>query len=188
MTKTFCDVCGKELLEKAANHVVARRVVNNGGGHTTVDLTISVNCGIPADDGDDIGVEGDVCLTCIIDTVDSLDPRPQTATAVTGSTSDGYHTFGELYEHRNALFITMLSCYMGLSNIRPWRSKLHSDGSHIEGYFLLGLFETHGSQITYHLPIFMWDECPVDTKTLAKAPEFDGHTSADVLQRIRNLS
>jgi hypothetical protein len=43
-----------------------------------------------------------------------------------------------------------------------------------------------GSQITYHLPTSKWDECDFAI-TLDKAPEWDGHTSNDVLERIREL-
>ena len=42
---------------------------------------------------------------------------------VTGQTSDGYHTFDELYDHRIALFCTLLKFVDG------WKSKLHEDGS-----------------------------------------------------------
>lgn len=112
--------------------------------------------------------------------------------AGTGSISDGYHTFDEIYDHRVTLWIAL--CRMadrGLFGI-PWRSKMHSDGSSFEGQFVLGMGEDPGEQITYHLPLSRWDECGFARicelgSGYNEIPKFDGHTSADVLQRIKNL-
>lgn len=119
----------------------------------------------------------------------------------TNDISDGHHTFGELYEHRIQLFIALCKtlCNMDAINaerqgypfdyksIAPvWRSKKHSDGTEYEGWFLLGVSAEAGKQITYHLPISKWGEC-IFAFTLEKAPEFDGHTSTDVLKRLKNL-
>jgi len=95
--------------------------------------------------------------------------------------SDGYHTFGELYGHRVELYIALCKYQSGV-----WRSKVHHDGEQWEGWFLLGIGEQPGQQITYHLPIEKWDDCDF-ADTLEKAPEFDKHTSADVLERIKQL-
>lgn len=70
--------------------------------------------------------------------------------------------------------------------IIPWRTKTHSDGISWDGWFVLGLGKGEGDQITYHLPISRWDECDF-AETLERAPEFDGHTSDDVLTRLKNL-
>jgi len=103
---------------------------------------------------------------------------------VTENTSDGYHTFKELYEHRITLYIAL--CRQWESNISVWRSKLHSDGSSYESWFILGIDKQKDKQITYHLPNDKWNDTSF-AETLEKAPEFDGHTSADVLKRISNL-
>ena len=102
-----------------------------------------------------------------------------------GSTSDGYHTFDELYEHRHALFIA-LCFYMPPGSC--WRSRQHSDGSSYDGWFVLGIHKGKGFQISYHLPIALWDQCDPFTETLDRAPAFDGHTSSDVLTRLRELA
>ena len=48
-----------------------------------------------------------------------------------GSVSDGFHTFDELYAHRNLLFLNfMRSC-----SEMAWVSRKQSDGSEIEGLF-----------------------------------------------------
>lgn len=115
----------------------------------------------------------------------------------TGKISDGYHTFDELYDHRITLFIAV--CRLWHFHCAPtvfktvdgqvrnaWRSKLHSDGSSYDGWFVLGLMKSKGDQITYHLPLLRWDETDF-AETLDTAPEFDGHTAADVLQRLKDL-
>ena len=107
-------------------------------------------------------------------------------------TCDGYHTFEELYDHRITLFIALCVLLrrqenaIGSISDHPfvWRSKLHSDGTSFEGWFILGIGQEN--QITYHLPLSRWDETDF-AETLPNAPEFDGHTSEDVLERLKNL-
>ena len=104
---------------------------------------------------------------------------------INGQTSDGYHTFDELYDHRIALFIALCRHVNWHRPGYVWRSKRHSDGSSIDGWFLLGTGKMPGDQITYHLPLSRWDECADFADELTRAPDFDGHTSADVLVRIK---
>jgi hypothetical protein len=101
--------------------------------------------------------------------------------------SDGYHTFGELYEHRITLWIALcriMAEECGSTDV--WRSRLHSDGSSFDGWFVLGVGYNAGEQITYHLPLSRWDET-LFARDLERAPEFDGHTPGDVLKRISML-
>ncbi len=102
--------------------------------------------------------------------------------------SDGYHTIGELYDHRIALYIALCNqiAYQQRSD-RVWRSQRHFDGSNYDGWFILGIDREKGKQITYHIPNSRWDETEF-AKTFEKAPaEWDGHTSADVLERLKTL-
>lgn len=102
--------------------------------------------------------------------------------------SDGYHTFDELYEHRITLFIA-LGRQLMMDTCRPvqvWRSKFHSDGTFLEGWFIMGIGSVKGKQITYHLPLSKWEETNF-CFDMEKAPEFDGHTSNDVLNRLKTL-
>lgn len=111
--------------------------------------------------------------------------------------SDGYHTFSELYDHRITLFITLCrfvqdsdetaTDYGGvLARKRVWRSKTHSDGTSWDGWFVMGVGKEKGEQITYHLPLSRWGETNF-AETLKHAPEYDGHTSNDVLERLKEL-
>lgn len=97
--------------------------------------------------------------------------------------SDGYHTFGELYDHRIELFIQLCKA----TRYQVWKSKRHSDGELAFGgsWFVLGIHMEKGKQITYHLPISRWNDIVVDEEETA--PEWDGHTSSDVLYRLSQL-
>jgi hypothetical protein len=99
---------------------------------------------------------------------------------------DGYHTFEELYDHRITLYITLCAILRLHTNLPIWRSKKHSDGTEWKGWFILGISEMKGRQITYHLPIERWDETTY-ALTYEQAPEWDGHTSDDVISRLKTL-
>lgn len=103
----------------------------------------------------------------------------------TNDVSDGYHTFGELYRHRIGIFILATSL-IAKNGGDVWKSIKHSDGSIWDEWFILGVGRFAGEQITYHLPLQYWDKIPF-AKVLEMAPEWDGHTSDDVLQRIEKL-
>lgn len=118
----------------------------------------------------------------------------EAATRVTGQTSDGYHTFDELYEHRFTLFLALcrsrdITAYSRRQVSPIWRSRLHSDGTSLPGWFVMGIGKEPGEQITYHLPDSRWTEADFlgVESTLERAPAFDGHTSADVLERLRRM-
>lgn len=92
--------------------------------------------------------------------------------------SDGYHTFNELYEHRHALFSVICNAFDG------WKSFKHADGTMFDGWFIAGC-QTEKGQITYHLPLLWWDK--FSCRAIEKAPEWDGHTPADVIDRVQTL-
>ena len=89
--------------------------------------------------------------------------------------SDGYHTFGELYDHRAKLF----SVICNQNKERAWKSKLHDDGTMFDGdMFIVGV-ETPEGQYTYHYHIDpYWDM--FDVKELDYAPKYDGHKPSDI--------
>lgn len=100
-------------------------------------------------------------------------PRP------VGEVSDGDHSFEDLYNHRNLLFLAFLN----LVN-NAWYSEKHHDGSSFEGWFIAGVELNEGEQITYHLPNKYLGFCSLNLNLLDRAPEWDGHKSEDVLSRI----
>lgn len=97
----------------------------------------------------------------------------------TNEISDGYHTFGELYEHRHVLFLAVCRAYNG------WKSLFHDDGTTMDGWFIAGV-ETPDGMATYHLPLEWWTRFNV--RELERAPKWDGHTSEQVIARIQKLS
>lgn len=104
---------------------------------------------------------------------DLIEPEP-----VTGDTSDGFHTFDELYHHRAVLFSLIVACFPSVS----WKSKRHSDGTMYDGMFIVGI-ETNWGQATYHYDVDeYWDmfRC----RELERAPEWDGHTPDQAIERI----
>ena len=108
-------------------------------------------------------------------------PSIDVAPVITGETSDGYHTFNELYHHRAVLFSVIVKAFPN----RAWKSRKHHDGSMYDGMFIVGI-ETPDGQATYHYDVEpYWDmfEC----KELEYAPEWDGHTPAQAIDRIGKL-
>ncbi len=115
---------------------------------------------------------------------------------------DGYHSFTELYDHRITLYVALCKTLktawkeyiykyeLGDDNKdwpNPvWRSKKHSDGEAWDGWFILGIHKGKGEQITYHIPMSRWEDTNF-ADTLELAPEWDGHTPQDVLERLKNL-
>jgi hypothetical protein len=98
-----------------------------------------------------------------------------------GEISDGFHTFNELYEHRQILFSKLLSAFPEIS----WKSRKHADGSMFSGqeeWFISGMKLPSG-MITYHIEGRFWDDtiCP----EIEFAPAWDGHTSNDVVNRLK---
>ncbi len=102
-----------------------------------------------------------------------------------GKVSDGYHTFEELYEHRCLLFLAFQSLWRrdALARDQAWKSRRHHDGTSYDGWFIAGMALPQG-QISYHIPEKYWDLC--DAPERETAPEWDGHTSQDVIERLRD--
>ena len=113
----------------------------------------------------------------------------------TGKISDGFHTFDDLYEHRVALFIALCKVYAetdfsewGRECPDVWRSRNHHSGGSpmYDGWFVMGIGKKKGQQISYHIPVSEWENTNF-AQTLKNAPEWDGHTPEDVIERIKNL-
>lgn len=105
----------------------------------------------------------------------------------TNKITDGYHTFEQLYDHRITLYsvLTYLFNNDEYTDHHCWKSKVHSDGSVFEGWFIAGIGETVGEQITYHIPITRWDDFKIPE--LEKAPEWDSHTPEEILIRLKKI-
>lgn len=94
------------------------------------------------------------------------------------NTSDWYHTFKELYEHRVALYIKLVNDTNYHWEYNWIKSKLHFDWSEFEWWFIL-MWYIDWKQISYHLPNDKRDL--VHCKEVEKADEWNWHTSNDVV-------
>ena len=95
--------------------------------------------------------------------------------------SDGYHTFGELYDHRHALF--MVICRLAYpKQAKGWKAWKNDQGETCEGWFLAGLILPEIGQVSYHLPEHLWNA--FELPQYDYAPPWDGHTSTDVMNRL----
>lgn len=102
-----------------------------------------------------------------------------------GSVSDTYHTFDELYRQRALLTAAWFNSLARSTVTRSvHKSRLHSDGSKLDGFFIVTARLPTG-QISYHYPDTDWDLFSIPERD--RAAEWDGHTSADVLYRIERF-
>ena len=99
--------------------------------------------------------------------------QSETESAVNGDTSDGYHTFNELYHHRAVLFAALQNAYPDLS----WKAKKHADGTMFNDSFIAGI-NTPDGMYTYHCDLSEWDMFTCNE--IEYAPEWDGHMPDDV--------
>lgn len=100
-----------------------------------------------------------------------------------GQVSDGYHTFGELYDHRRAL--TALLAALAAEHGDSWRSKAHhpDDSPMFEGgYFIVGITLPSGV-ITYHYKLTHWDDFAA-VPELEHAPKWDGAPPSATVERL----
>jgi hypothetical protein len=96
--------------------------------------------------------------------------------------SDGFHTFGELYDHRRALTAALASAL----NFSSWRSKAHhpdDDPMFEGGYFIVGIGLDPQGTITYHYKLEHWDDFS-DVPELEHAPKWDGALPAESVTRL----
>ena len=109
----------------------------------------------------------------------TLNEELEKANVINGSTSDGYHTFDELYDHRMTLF----SIICNQNKEQAWKSLLHDDGTMFDDYFIVGI-KTPEGQYTYHYHMDVWEK--FDVTELERAPEWDGHIASDI-ERLYSL-
>jgi hypothetical protein len=116
-----------------------------------------------------------------------------TDSVIDENTSDGFHTFKELYEMRLLLTANLFNTWAHDASAQldmPWvfRSKLHSDGTipfNDPNWFIV-VAESRVGQISFHYEVKDWGLFwAVPEVTLP--PKYDGHTAADVADRLRKL-
>lgn len=106
--------------------------------------------------------------------------------SIGGQTSDGHHTFDELYRFRllyNAALFNEWEKVQGYGVHKSWR---HSDGEPCFGggwFVVMATLPT--GQISNHYPAEAWTLFEIEERD--RAGEWDGHTAADVAARLEQL-
>ena len=125
-------------------------------------------------------------LTCEIEELlDQPEQTEQEPVAIDENTSDGYHTFKELYEFRKAYNVALFNEWGATGKCHTHKSWRHNDGELCfgGGWFIVVAVIPQG-QISNHYEAKDWDlfNVPEVEKALF---EFDGHTGADVVERLK---
>lgn len=102
---------------------------------------------------------------------------------------DEYHTMHELYEHRMALNIALFNCWSSINEMgdgapEVMKSKLHSDGTMFDDYFIV-MAVTPVGQISYHYKLKHWDKFKIPE--VERTPKWDGHGSLQVIERLMRI-
>ena len=103
--------------------------------------------------------------------------------AVDGTTSDGYHTFDELYRYR-MLYNAHAARGWHSRGITVVKSYRHSDGKECfgGGWFIVTALLPSG-QVSNHYEAEHWDL--FDIPSVVMAPEYDGHTPEMAAARLK---
>lgn len=107
---------------------------------------------------------------------------------ITGDTSDGFHTFNELYRHRMLLTAALFNLWQRISYVPVYKSRLHSDGQvpfpdeHGNSDWFIVVAELEAGQVSYHYQLEHWDLFEV--MEVDRAPEWDGHTAQEAADRL----
>lgn len=110
-----------------------------------------------------------------------------TINKITGDTSDGYHTFNELYEFRMLYNAALFNEWHLLHKYNVHKSMRHYDGELCfkGGWFIIVATLPEG-QISNHYELKHWNLFNIPTQPTMLMP-FDGHTSRDVAERLLKL-
>ncbi len=104
----------------------------------------------------------------------------------TNKISDGYHTFEELYEFRKIYNAALFNIWAATNHYPVVKSYKHNDGEFCfgGGWFIVTATLPCG-QISSHYENKDWDlfRCEI----VETAPIWDGHTSSDVLNRLKEV-
>ena len=109
------------------------------------------------------------------------------AVEVTENTSDGYHTFKELYEFRKIYNAVLFNEWAKQGKYNVHKSMKHSDGELCfgGGWFIVVATLPTGD-ISNHYEMKDWGLFQCEEREIAK--EWDGHTAKNVVERLQALT
>ena len=107
-------------------------------------------------------------------------------TTIDGSTSDGYHTFNELYEFRKLYNAALFNEWAKQDKYNTHKSLRHADGELCfgSGWFIV-MADLPTGQISNHYEQKDWNLFRVENRE--RADEWDGHTAHDVSIRLQKF-
>jgi hypothetical protein len=115
--------------------------------------------------------------------------KEKEAMKIDGNTSDGYHTFNELYEFRKAYNVALFNEWAKFDVLQydVHKSWKHNNGELCfgGGWFIVVANLPNG-QISNHYEAKDWDLFKIPIVDKAKY-EFDGHKGEDVIKRLLSL-
>ena len=113
-----------------------------------------------------------------------------TTEQVNGNTSDGYHTFNELYEFRMLYHAALCNELVALPGNphRIHKSDRHSDGQLcFDGGWFVVVMQLPTGQVTNHYEYTRENWALFRVPVFSRADPWDGHTVQDVLVRLRRF-
>lgn len=100
---------------------------------------------------------------------------------------DQAHTIDELYEFRLMYNALLFNLWEETGKYEVYKSKRHDDGELcFEGEYFIVVAMLPKGQISNHYPMDKWEYFKIPEYEKVK-DEFDGHTSKDVLDRLRDV-
>lgn len=106
---------------------------------------------------------------------------------VTGKTSDGYHTFDELYAFRMLYNAALFNEWAQQGLYEVHKSRRHHDEEECFGggwFVVVAILPT--GQISNHYKEEHWGLFNIPAVSKAMYP-YDGHTAADTIERLKEL-
>ena len=133
---------------------------------------------------------GDVVLHRILlnNDIDKAKQLEAEQNKITGDTTDGFHTFNELYEFRMYYNAALFNEWARTGQFSVHKSLRHHDGELCFGgeWFIVCAVLPDGQQISNHYHIKHWYLFKIPIKYIAIHP-YDGHTSKDVIDRLHKF-
>lgn len=108
------------------------------------------------------------------------------ANKIDGETSDGYHTFNELYDYRRVYNAALFNEWATRGKYSVHKSWRHSDGElAFGGDWFIVVAQLPTGQISNHYEAKYWDDFRVPEAELPLT--YDGHTPQEALDRLAAL-
>jgi hypothetical protein len=105
---------------------------------------------------------------------------------ITENTSDGHHTFKELYEYRMMYNAALFNEWFRTNQYDVHKSTRHSDGElAFGGGWFIVVAQLPEGQISNHYEASNWGLFRIPSREIPA--EYDGHTPEEALRRLKAL-